>query len=364
MWLLPSTFLFFSIISIFTYNVVAWILLKTRWDPLDWDSTTRWQENCAAFLFCHLLPACVWLNLACVLCLKHVWWFYLPYCAFCLLSDNEHKGGLPMQWWRNSRFAEYIAGYYSSKIVLHNEANTFSSEKNYLIGYHPHGVAAVGCLTNFALHSRDFKNLFSGIRIRVATLNFNLRIPFLRHVLLFMGCISCNASSIKASLNDLSRGGNSAVVVVVGGAREAHHANNCAKIILSKRTGFFKLGLQTGADLVPVFCFGESMLYRIERPKSMFLLDAVSVFTKKRFGFVIPCFFGRGFFQSRFGWLTHKTPLNLVLGDPIHCPKLADPSDEDIDNVKQEYCRVLEEMFHRHKQVLCNSSGELSLEIL
>ena len=51
-------------------------------------------------------------------------------------------------------------------------------------------------------------------------------------------------------------------MIVVGGAEEALDAHPGHHILtLKKRKGFIKMALQTGADLVPCYSFGENDLF-------------------------------------------------------------------------------------------------------
>lgn len=82
---------------------------------------------------------------------------------------------------------------------------------------------------------------------------------------------------------------------------------------------------------VQVFAFGENNLYGKVEPK-MWQIRLSSI-TQEYFGFAIPPFRGRGVFQDRFGLLPIRHPLNIVIGDPIECPKIENPTDEQIHEV-------------------------------
>jgi len=50
---------------------------------------------------------------------------------------------------------------------------------------------------------------------------------------------------------------------VIGGANEAMDAvPGLHKLTLKNRKGFVKIALKTGADLVPIYAFGENELFR------------------------------------------------------------------------------------------------------
>jgi 2-acylglycerol O-acyltransferase 2 len=54
-------------------------------------------------------------------------------------------------------------------------------------------------------------------------------------------------------------GPGSTITIVVGGAAESLSAHpGTADLTLKRRKGFIKLAIRQGADLVPVFSFGEN----------------------------------------------------------------------------------------------------------
>lgn len=58
-------------------------------------------------------------------------------------------------------------------------------------------------------------------------------------------------------------------MIVVGGAQEALDAHpGSHTLVLGHRRGFVKLAMRMGADLVPVFSFGENELYmQVKNPE-------------------------------------------------------------------------------------------------
>ena len=73
----------------------------------------------------------------------------------------------------------------------------------------------------------------------------------------------CNSS--KRSLkNCLSEPANGVTTLVVGGAQEAlQGTDDTIELILKNRKVFVKLALETGADLVPCFGFGEQQIFQM-----------------------------------------------------------------------------------------------------
>jgi 2-acylglycerol O-acyltransferase 2 len=68
----------------------------------------------------------------------------------------------------------------------------------------------------------------------------------------------CSVSR-KSCINILGQGPGSAITIVVGGAAESLYAHpGTHDLTLKKRLGFIKVAIREGAQLVPVFSFGEN----------------------------------------------------------------------------------------------------------
>ena len=59
--------------------------------------------------------------------------------------------------------------------------------RNYLAGYHPHGIATVGAFTNFCTDGTGFCSLFPGIRSHLMVLNLCFWAPVFRDYIIISG---------------------------------------------------------------------------------------------------------------------------------------------------------------------------------
>ena len=59
--------------------------------------------------------------------------------------------------------------------------------RNYLAGFHPHGVLATGAFTNLCTESTGFSSLFPGIRPHLMMLNLWFWTPFFRDYIMSGG---------------------------------------------------------------------------------------------------------------------------------------------------------------------------------
>ncbi|NWV12759.1 DGAT2 acyltransferase, partial [Ptilonorhynchus violaceus] len=167
--------------------------------------------------------------------------------------------------------------------------------------------------------------------------------------LLDPGICPVNRDSIDYILS--KNGSGNAIIIVVGGAAESL---NCTpgknSVTLKNRKGFVKLALQHGADLVPVYSFGENEVYK----QVIFEEGSWGRWVQKKFqkhiGFA-PCIFhGRGLFSSNtWGLLPYSKPITTVVGEPITIPKIDNPSQKEVDFYHSIYVDSLIKLFDKYK---------------
>lgn len=68
-------------------------------------------------------------------------------------------------------------------VKTHNLVTT----RNYIFGYHPHGIMGLGAFCNFSTEATEVSKKFPGIRPYLATLAGNFRMPVLREYLMSGG---------------------------------------------------------------------------------------------------------------------------------------------------------------------------------
>lgn len=190
--------------------------------------------------------------------------------------------------------------------------------------------------------------------------------------MLGVGCASASASSLTALLNQSNDPNDesncdgfsaNAVGLIVGGAEESFHTRtNSYKFVLKNRKGFVKIALKTGAALVPSISFGENNVYDLIEPGPW--LRSIQQFIKRLTTFAPLLINGRGFLQYNFGLIPKRHPLNVVIGAPIHVPKIPNPTNDDIDRIHQIFCTEIEKLFETHKQKYVENADGVQLEII
>uniref|UniRef100_A0A667YH31 Monoacylglycerol O-acyltransferase 2 n=1 Tax=Myripristis murdjan TaxID=586833 RepID=A0A667YH31_9TELE len=224
----------------------------------------------------------------------------------------------------------------------------FCSEKNYILGFHPHGVLVAGAFTNFCTYATGFRQLFPGLTSYLLMLPLWFRAPFFRDYIMWAGLVPSDKETASYLL--CRRGGGNAVVIAVGGAPEALDAHpGTYNVLLANKKGFVKLAMEYGAHLVPVFSFGENEVFdQVENPRGTWLrwiqerLQAIM-------GISLPLFHARGIFQYSFGLMPYRKPITTVVGRPIRVEKNEKPTVEDLDALHQLYMDELSSLFEEHK---------------
>ncbi|KAL7983068.1 hypothetical protein Chor_010410 [Crotalus horridus] len=186
--------------------------------------------------------------------------------------------------------------------------------KNYIFGFHPHGIMVVGGI-HFCTEATGFSKHFPGLKPHMMMLSMCFRVPFFRDYLMSGGFISSDKESASYILRK-KEGGN-IVVIAVGGAKEALDARPGAYIlVLENRKGFVRLAIENGTPLVPVFSFGENELYdQVENPKGSWLRWTQERL-QKIMGVSLPLFYTRG---NTFGFLPYWKPI-FTVGKSVFLP--------------------------------------------
>ncbi|XP_059401062.1 2-acylglycerol O-acyltransferase 2-A-like isoform X2 [Carassius carassius] len=271
--------------------------------------------------------------------------------------------------WRSPPSVLYCSSSYSATLVsgssvcfmpsggtsigthLHEElvkTADLDPRKNYVLGFHPHGILVAGAFTNFCTEATGFSKLFPGLRSNLLMLPLWFRAPFFRDYIMCAGLVPSDKESASYLLRQ--KGGGNAVVIAVGGAPEAldAHPGNYT-VHLANKKGFIKLAIEHGADLVPIYSFGENEVFdQVENPRGTWL-RYIQERLQSIMGISLPLFHARGVFQYSFGLMPYRKPINTVVGRPIPVEKNRKPTPEELDVFHQRYMDELTRLFEEHK---------------
>lgn len=106
----------------------------------------------------------------------------LLYFAWFIYDRNKcNEGGRRWEYMRRWRLWKYFADYFPVKMIKTAE---FDPNKNYILGYHPHGIMCYGAFSCFGTEGTNFSEVYPGITPRILTLEGQFWFPLHReHVM-------------------------------------------------------------------------------------------------------------------------------------------------------------------------------------
>ncbi|CAM9392652.1 unnamed protein product, partial [Phaeothamnion confervicola] len=242
----------------------------------------------------------------------------------------------PVTLWKNacySRLALLTLRYTSMVLAWETplHAPDARDRRAYMFVAPPHGLLPVGNI----LIMLGFPVAW-GFHFRGLTTNAALRLPLMRHVMAWVGCV--DASSATAA-HLLARG--ESIGLCPGGVAEIFDAMAEDEVLyIKKRKGFVKLALRTGTPIVPCYVFGNTELL-----KAWYDEGGVCRRLSRRVGFGVVAIWGRLGLPVIF-----RRPVLAVTGAPIEVPPpTLEPSAADIDRYHALFVERLRELFDKYK---------------
>ncbi|XP_058942002.2 diacylglycerol O-acyltransferase 2 isoform X1 [Pocillopora verrucosa] len=279
-----------------------------------------------------------------------LWPVVLLYLSWTYLVEwkTPERGGrdLFINFVRRLSVFKYMRDYYPITLV---KTSDLDPQKNYIFGYHPHGAftegASIGLNTEACGFSDKFPGIIPHLSVTSGTLN-QLEAPYYRSailkallyrdILMALGVIDVSRHSLEYNLTQ--KGAGHSVVIVVGGAAEIREMGfDSYALIIKRRKGFMKLALQTGSDLVPVFGFGQNNIYQVIGGSRSSQFSRFQRWLRSFTSCLGTCF------------LPKRSPINVVVGSPVPVTKIANPTQEEIDQLHAQYLEALTDLYEKNK---------------
>lgn len=259
----------------------------------------------------------------------------------------------------NSKFWSNLATYFPVKLRYSKDFKLDPNE-NYILNYHPHGIAAFGVVTAFATNGLGFSKLFPNISARFMVHETSFMIPILREVFTLRGDCSVNSKSFDYLL---TRSKGNLLTLICGGLAEADLSKpDKLEIVIKKRKGFVKKAIIHGANIIPCIGFGENSVFtKVNFAPSSFM-HRLEEKWYQIFKFKHPIYYGESLFSNkRKGLMPYKKPITVVMGNPIQIEKNERPSQEQIDSTHAIYLKNLQELYDNNRDLCIDNDKTMVL---
>ena len=206
-----------------------------------------------------------------------------------------------------------------------------SKKTSYIYAWHPHGIFS---MSHFFHIATSFTNWPVKQNIKAVALSGLQWLPFAKDLFEYTDAIPSNYNSMKSTLES-----NHSISVSVGGMREMLGHD----YIVKRRRGIFKMALETGTPIVPVLSFGEEKLFDI-----VHIPLSIQNFLKPYD--ICICIPTWRSFTKWVGIILSdplKDPITSVVGSPIPVETIAEPTEDDISQLRERYIAALKDLFEK-----------------
>jgi hypothetical protein len=258
-------------------------------------------------------------------------------------SKVHREHGAPWKSFENNPLVRYLIEWLPVRIFRKSKLNP---EKLYVFGCHPHGTLAFNrAAVGFSTLSL-WDQAFPGIKFRVLTASAAFYVPFIRELWLWSYCVDASKKTATKVMRDL----RASVFVYPGGEQEQIETVYGKDRVMSSRKGFIRLAIEEGADLVPVYAFGETSLYSHSK-----LFLNFRKYLVKKFGVAIP------FLWGEYGLMPYRTPVTLVFGTPISVNQNSHPTNEEVNKYHGLFYESLEKLYEDYSPRFATKGQKLEM---
>ncbi len=220
-----------------------------------------------------------------------------------------------------------VLKYFSYRMIIEAPVSAYEGHTS-IYTFGPHGVFGIAPTIQTMING-----MVVGEYFHLLGANAIFKVPFYNTLLQMLGFQSVDRNNMTTLLNK----GRSVGIIPGGIAEMFVTSENEETLVVQDRKGFISVGLETGAQIVPCYCFGNTRAFRAYN--SPFLQ---SISRMLRMSVIL--------FWGRWGTPAAKrVPMMTVIGKPIILPKVDKPSAELINEYHELFLREIRRLYDTYK---------------
>ncbi len=205
-----------------------------------------------------------------------------------------------------------------------------------IVLFHPHSIFP---LSHIGLGlTKAWKTALPHLRVNPLTASIIHYVPVMRELQQWLG--SCDVS--RHTVDNLLRMGRS-IQIVCGGQTEMFESRSWDTqicLVRARRLGIFRIAIQHGLPLVPLYSFGETLTF------DNVYLPRVQGWFKSIIGIPVP-FLMLGAYGLP---VPRRVPVSVAVGPPVHpLQRCQNPTPEQVQELQQRYFDALQLLFDEFK---------------
>lgn len=227
---------------------------------------------------------------------------------------------------------EYFAYSYDDAAIQ----GKLNDNQKYMFLEFPHGIFPMAQFVSVSEIPKITPN--KGMRVLGASIVFYF--PIMRHIKSWIGAM---AASRHAVTKVFDQGHH--CVILPGGIAEMFVTSPDAEVIyLKKRYTTIELCIQQGAHIVPVFFYGNSMLFDV--PSSLVGPQSWLAAISRKFRASLIFFYGRHYLP-----VPYRHPLHMAFGEVIEVQQHDQPTKEQVEETLQKVVDAVQHLYYKNRPI-------------
>ena len=266
----------------------------------------------------------------------------LAFCATSVLWPSS-------DWPAFRRIFQHLFGVLNVRTNFHDVSPRISRQSRYIYALHPHAIVPVHALTWCAFLDRMDRRLY-GVGGMANAIYF---VPIICNIFRWLSNISASYKTLKKAITKDKKN----VLLLPDGIAGIYYSRpGVHTAVLKKRRGLFRLATETGASILPVYCFGASDML----DQAVFDCDSFVGRVSRKFKVSFTVYWGQ------FGLpIPFPVSLSYVFGEPVAPPKAAREGEEvdkkAIEDFYDRYVASLRNAFDKYKAAAGYPDAELQV---